>query len=268
MTSSFSVRYKYKRSHCSHMEDIEAVRNQEFNFNFKNCEFFTLESITDNERDCLYIIAAIDYIDRIARRKLSESWGREFSLEIPVSDPPFWNKKDVLFSIQDVLRFLTGDIWNIYFIKRTKTTGRDNMLPLSSTDNDEEYIVLPYSDGLDSYALGRILSENNQNIKQIRVTSWNSAYKNENKFLCKDGNRRIAIPISTRVGNHAEESYRTRPFKIFFYGRARGEESKIKYHLYCRKRTGNFWSITCHKRLRKCICWHTPTLHSQTEVVY
>lgn len=212
MTFVSPVRYRYRRSPSSSFEEGKAIKDSDFKFDLKRCEYFALKNMDEIEFDMLFVIAAVDYVDRIAKRKLSEGWERYFSIDIPVSNPSFWNTEKLKSSLENVLNLLTGDKWSFSFYSRVGLSGQQQMLPINK---NEKFVILPYSDGLDSYALGCLLPEVIDGHRQIRVTSWNSALNGEDKNLCSDEFTRIAIPISTHIGKHPEESFRTRPFKFF-----------------------------------------------------
>lgn len=82
---------------------------------------------------------------KISRRKQSQdSWTREITLTIPVYDIRWKNQKEVL---ERMLKFLTGDLWRIIFIKREITfVDRDNK---EKRTNKYEIASL-FSGGMDS----------------------------------------------------------------------------------------------------------------------
>ncbi|WP_018615261.1 Qat anti-phage system QueC-like protein QatC [Segetibacter koreensis] len=101
----------------------------------------------------LLVVASTMYAadTRIDRKTFGEdSWTRIIDLYIPVSDPVRWsNQSDRL---QKIFRFLTGDIWTLYFRPRT------NMPILSPRGNRKKYkmpyntdTVCLFSGGMDSF---------------------------------------------------------------------------------------------------------------------
>lgn len=69
--------------------------------------------------DALLVAAGVEFCDKIKRRpKLG--WGRTFELKVPVSDPDRWKSPAVRDALIDALQFLTGDVWDITFVKRRK----------------------------------------------------------------------------------------------------------------------------------------------------
>ena len=212
MKDAEPVRYRFKRSPTSQYEYGIAIKNKDFTFNLKRCEYFSLKNMDEQEFDIFYIISAVDYVDRIAIRKLSEGWEREFHIEVPVSSPSFWNNIKIKSSLSHVLNLLTGDKWMFSFCPRNGHSEHQKFLPINK---DERYVIVPYSDGLDSYALGCLMPEVVNEHRQLRVTSWNSAINKGNKHICSPKIPRIAIPVSTSLGKRMEDSFRTRPFKFF-----------------------------------------------------
>ncbi len=93
-------------------------------------------------------LATIVYLadTRISRKKHGQdSWTREISIELPVSNTNIWNNQiDVL---ERMLKFLTGDIWHINFIKRKWLL--ETALPKQNKTNNYNCASL-FSGGMDS----------------------------------------------------------------------------------------------------------------------
>jgi 7-cyano-7-deazaguanine synthase in queuosine biosynthesis len=106
--------------------------------------------------DALLVAAAVEFCDKLKRRPRL-GWGRTFELKVPVSDPEHWRSPKVHEALKDAVQFLTGDIWDIGFVKRRKAleTPQDALqLSLSG-----ELAVLPFSEGLDSRAVAGLMAE-------------------------------------------------------------------------------------------------------------
>ena len=73
--------------------------------------------------DLFLLAAAVEFCDRTQRRP-ALGWGRSFELRLPVHDPDLWTQKDVHESLHNALEFLTGDRWQITFIKRREPATR------------------------------------------------------------------------------------------------------------------------------------------------
>ncbi len=102
--------------------------------------------------DLLVVASSMYAADtRIDRKTFGEdSWTRIIDLYIPVSDPDCWNNQGV--RLQNIFRFLTGDIWTLHFRPRT------NMPILSPSGNRKKYkmpydtdTVCLFSGGMDSF---------------------------------------------------------------------------------------------------------------------
>lgn len=94
------------------------------------------------------ILGSLVYLadTRISREEhAQDSWTREISLEIPVSDVKRWNETKWL--LQRMLAFLTGDIWDISF--RERAINFENLEKVSSRTVDFSVVSL-FSGGMDS----------------------------------------------------------------------------------------------------------------------
>ncbi len=106
--------------------------------------------------DGLLIAAAVEFCDKVKRRS-GLSWGRTFELKVPVSDPERWKSPNVHAALIDAVQFLTGDIWDISFVKRRKAleTPQETLQFFVSG----ELAVLPFSEGLDSRAVAGLMAK-------------------------------------------------------------------------------------------------------------
>lgn len=110
--------------------------------------------------DLLFLAIAVYVADNRINRKMhaQDGWTREIDLYLPVAKPDFWNS-NIVNIIQKALRFLTGDIWRVYF--RSRPRGRAQLvnkagnLPFSKPD-----CVSLFSGGLDSFIGAVDLIEN------------------------------------------------------------------------------------------------------------
>ncbi|WP_337044955.1 Qat anti-phage system QueC-like protein QatC [Emticicia sp. 17c] len=79
---------------------------------------FKLEP-TELVMDLLVIASTMYGADTRIKREIfaEDSWTRQIDLYIPVSDPDFWDSQKKL--LEKIFRFLTGDIWDVTFRKRS-----------------------------------------------------------------------------------------------------------------------------------------------------
>lgn len=157
--------------------------------------------------DALLLAAAIEYCDRaLARREFD--WRRFFELRLPVHEPDRWNEPALKRSLLAALELLTGDSWTIEFVPRQTPVEapRQNTLGLPSNIA----AVLPYSDGLDSRAVGGLIdAQLRGGLVRVRLGSVGSKRKRERVHPF------AKIPYEVVVdGGTKESSGRSRGFKF------------------------------------------------------
>ena len=158
--------------------------------------------------DAFIVAAAIQFADQTKLRP-SISWGRDISVQIPVHEPLLWNSSSVSEALHEALKFLTGDKWEIHFVNRRKKAP---VAPQSTMDlSNGPYVVMPYSDGLDSIAVSGLLEDEYKD-QLIRVRLGPKA---RNKKLL--WNKPFAcVPYRVKGSNTraVESSARSRGFKF------------------------------------------------------
>lgn len=161
--------------------------------------------------DALLVAAGIEFCDKVKRRpKLG--WGRAFELRVPVSDPERWKSPKIHNALIDAVQFLTGDIWDITFVKRRKVLETpQKTLELSLTG---DVAVLPFSEGLDSRLVAGLMAEK-WGDRLIRVRLGTKAHDRP-----KTSGGRLqpftTIPYEVKAGGYSfpESSARSRGFKF------------------------------------------------------
>jgi len=103
--------------------------------------------------DLMIVAAAIEYADKIVKRRAS-AWARRIALRIPVHEPARWNAPAVAEALRDAAEFLTGDYWDLSFVRRGKDESGPPTEPLNLGISVDA--VLPFSDGMDSRAVAGI----------------------------------------------------------------------------------------------------------------
>ncbi|TPI13062.1 hypothetical protein FJW06_15535 [Mesorhizobium sp. B4-1-3] len=99
--------------------------------------------------DLMILAALLNAADtRVSRVRNSQNgWTREIDLVVPVSDPTLWTAQ--AGALGEMLRFLTGDYWRIFFRQRPSSLNQiaptPTRLPLQHFDE-----VCLFSGGLDS----------------------------------------------------------------------------------------------------------------------
>lgn len=159
--------------------------------------------------DAMVVAAALEFADRTVKRP-ALGWPRRFVLRIPVHEPDRWSATSVSESLLDAVRFLTGDYWEIEFVKRL------SVAPAKAQDTLELSMpakaVIAYSDGMDSRAVGGILhSQFGNEVVLVRLGK---------KGPGRSGSKRDTLPFTgipykiSAQGSIRESSARIRGFKF------------------------------------------------------
>ena len=159
--------------------------------------------------DVLVVAAAVEFCDRTKARP-STGRGREFVLRVPVHDPSHWGV--VSTDLRNALSFLTGDRWQIDFLAR-KAKAPAPCQGHFDMPVDDAQAVIPYSDGLDSYAVAGLMKrEYGYNVLRVRLGS-----KSLNE--CRTGDCPLpfaSVPYKVRYEDKraVETNVRSRGFKF------------------------------------------------------
>ena len=186
---------------------IPCVVGRDLKFSTKVLEAYRFRPLTPEIHDLMLLAGAVSFADSLVTRKTSKGWSRYFEIYLPVYNPGFWCQGKILSSLRNVLEPLTGDFWHFNFLQRNNTCPASSQILF---EMDEGPItVIPYSDGLDSFAVARLQANLLVEESFFLVTTGN--HKNadreweENRL---DGRkRRVSIPFSVPKKT---ESYRLR----------------------------------------------------------
>lgn len=175
---------------------------------------YCFKEISKRAEDLILIAGVIAFADRAVSRKTSISWLRKIDVTLPVLEPDFWRQPPVSDELRNLLNLLTGDAWSLHFSARSQRLEVQGPAPLSLS-SDEQPIVMPYSDGLDSLAVSRLLANENPDVPLLMVTAGSRLDADKERRESRlDGRRwRLAVPfqISQESGARLRESsYRTR----------------------------------------------------------
>ncbi|ABA03531.1 conserved hypothetical protein [Nitrobacter winogradskyi Nb-255] len=155
--------------------------------------------------DAMLVAAAVEYADRSIRRP-SLGWTRKIALRVPVHDPGRWSDPGVFTALHEALRFLTGDIWDLEFIKRRSAAPKPQQEFLQLPVKTEA--VIAYSDGMDSRAVAGLMAESlGERLVRVRVgpKAGGRPFKGQREPFA-------AVPYS--VAATGETSGRSRGFKF------------------------------------------------------
>jgi 7-cyano-7-deazaguanine synthase in queuosine biosynthesis len=179
-------------------------------------ENYCFQLLSGKEYELALLAGVVAFADRTVRRHHSEGWARQIKIMMPVCHPHQWDASKS--ALVDLLQFLTGDYWQIEFTARRApwNVSRQEILSLGSG----RFVVVPYSNGLDSFAQAQILKAKSGQLTPIRITAWNKGLAGERDWkIDPDGTkyRRISIPVRVSTTNHPEPSYRTRSFLFYVF---------------------------------------------------
>ena len=157
--------------------------------------------------DLATLVESMAYWDRRVSRRRASGWSRVLEIEVPVYETGCFAQSSVQAALAEAAWFLTGDQWRFKFVaRRGLAPGRQGHLQLPPTAIAH---VIPFSDGLDSFAQARLSAK---------------AYGREGVMLVRSGlgrERNFHDLVTLRVprrfsGVHLRETtYRTRP--LVFY---------------------------------------------------
>ena len=166
---------------------------------------FCLSADTALTQDLIMLCGAIWWADRKVTRKRATAWARRLELTVPAFE--HGSLTAAAPALARVLRYLTGDDWIIRFEARTDAPMKVQGLPFPGP---APAAVMPYSDGLDSFAQHLLLCAEHPGaqIWRVRTTTRNKK-KSEEKLL--------HVPLSVLGVDHPEPSYRTRAFVFFLF---------------------------------------------------
>ena len=132
---------------------IRCAIDEHLKFDTEGIETYCLAGWKATVYDAFVVGAAVQFCDHTMRRP-STGWSRDIVLCIPVHDPEHWRSTAVSDALHDALSFLTGDRWRIDFTRRRKDFAPKRQQPF---DLPRSCVVMPFSDGLDSYLVGGLL---------------------------------------------------------------------------------------------------------------
>lgn len=218
MTASpthIAVRWRGKKKSADNV-DQECVIGEHFNIRADVLQDFSAELLTDAEQDLVVLAGAVAYADRVICRQRSKGWARSIRLSVPVLAGRTWKQSAVLRSLTDTLDYLTGDHWEFDFT----SGGKSLTIPQSSLDFTRgNYVVVPFSEGLDSYLQWQLLLKEEPAANVLRVHTKSRASSNSrNSRIDLAGDpkgQRLSMPVSLSTKDHPEPTYRTRTFLFY-----------------------------------------------------
>jgi 7-cyano-7-deazaguanine synthase in queuosine biosynthesis len=215
--SAIHVAYRWPKTKANRKADYDCVIGQDLKISPAALQDFSADILEPFEQDLVIVAGAIAYADRMVNRKRGQGWARDLILTIPVAVPHIWSKPEITTALLDALEYVSGDRWSFNFVQ-----GPDEVLAKKQSSLDfklSNYVVLPFSDGMDSYLQWQLLKKEEPESNILRVyTSSRASNRSRNKKIDANGDKRdqrLGMPVSLSVGDHAEATYRTRTFLFF-----------------------------------------------------
>lgn len=199
---------------------IECILGSDITINYSALEDFHFQRLTSTQFDFVLLTGIVAYVDRKIRRQPSKGWQRDLSISVPVHDPEVWNRPIVKNSLSDCLSFLTGDSWVFEFVRRPSPDPWLQNQQFLNIRAFEPVSILPFSGGMDSWAITRMLQFENPSenflLVQIKNSSAIALFANDNKAGGSSSRiQTISLPFRLRSRAANEPSYRARSFVFF-----------------------------------------------------
>jgi len=202
------IHYTFWNTNASHNPFLKNVPN-----------FFSNEGL-----DLFYLSLFVFYADRRLKREMfPDAWTRNIKLYVPVLSINKWNSQIKL--LEEMLSFLSGDIWSIEFRQRELNEIEKSFITKqnSSTENKfDSAIFSMLSGGLDSFIGAIDLLEQNEKIVFINHygggPSGSNYINSVQKALDEEYGKKKTFNIfkfHAAVIDGVEDTTRTRSFMFF-----------------------------------------------------
>lgn len=182
--------------------------------------------------DLAAVLSAVRMADRVCNRRHSKGWGRALNVEVPVYDLCKWKSAEVMDTLTDTLRYLSGDQWHFEFKQRIgipSSQGQAHLVTLPP----QERVFMPYSSGLDSFAIANRIQSDSSSTELVLVnvqaahqlTKWKTLGRARDKGL-----HALQVAVFFEEPHRAEPTFRSRPFiydMLAGYGAALAQPAKV-----------------------------------------
>ena len=184
------------------------------------------------QEDLAAVLSAVRTADRAGPRLHGKSWARVLSLDIPVFDLQLWQSKSVSEALADALQYLTGDRWQLTFRPRKgtpKTPDQAHLLGLPA----QERFFMPYSNGLDSYALASQIRHRTPTAELILINVQASRSLKKWEHLgrtVKQDLKAVQVAFHFQEPHRSEPTFRSRPLiydLLAGYGAAMAQPARV-----------------------------------------
>lgn len=164
--------------------------------------------------DLSVLLGAVKCADRSIVRRHTLGWGRSINVVVPVYELGTWRRTEVAQALNNLLQYLTGDVWSVSFVKRKRKVACVGQLLLLSAP-ERMRVFVPFSHGLDSFAQSELLARIDSSVEVIPVHLRSSSQESSMRSVgrsAKNGPPVISVAARVNEPKRAELSFRTRPF--------------------------------------------------------
>jgi 7-cyano-7-deazaguanine synthase in queuosine biosynthesis len=205
-----------KRGNAANGATHECVIGDDLQIEPQALQDYCASLLSGVEHDLVVLCGAVIFADRMVPRRRASGWARDIEVTLPVHMPEHWSEARVMTPLIDALEFVSGDSWRFNFVPGAKRVTVDQ----SSLDLTKgPYVVVPFSDGLDSFLQWQLIAAEEKEVKTLRIqTSNRASNETRNRAIDRMGaqrDQRLLLPISAAIGTHPEPSFRTRTFLYF-----------------------------------------------------
>jgi Queuosine biosynthesis protein QueC len=153
---------------------VDLRAGKDFRFDLDALNRFCLEDLPARLVDLLRVASSIYVVDRLVKRHPktgTKRLSRDIGIKIGVLDAEFWQDTKVRDAIRDAVDFVSGDFWDIEFVKDPSPFFRTGRI-LPDPYADQNPLICLYSGGLDSAAGLAARMAANPGRPVLPVTVW------------------------------------------------------------------------------------------------
>jgi 7-cyano-7-deazaguanine synthase in queuosine biosynthesis len=191
--------------------ELVCLLGRDLRLTHKHLANFCWRNLQQIDVDLLVLAGGIAYADRTVRRRQEEGWPRRLTLRVPVTSDR-WDDTSLRTALREAVEFVTGDYWDFEFYRREHRDFEADQR-FFEPPTGHEFVVVPYSGGLDSYAAVEWLRRSEPIATPFLVTTEHGSRARGS--LRGKYEHHVGVPIRIGAGGHAEPTYRSRTFLFF-----------------------------------------------------
>ncbi len=186
---------------------------QALELSHRQLEAYCVRQLEPVDIDLLVTGGLLAFADRSVTRRRASGWARQLTVRVPVLDLDRWSNPEVSKALVKCLRSLTGDVWHLKFQQRSHGSVDGRLLSFKQ-ERESPGVVLPYSDGLDSFAGFRLHNNSNEKVWLVTMEHGSrvgvGSRRTQQEWSGK--HHALQVPLHFRGLDHPEQTFRTRAF--------------------------------------------------------